>query len=75
MDLGHVEIRPASVYRLPFPDGWYEKVRHVLIELNLQSDPDVLLIDARDDHKPSGSKAKISRSSASIPAQGPSGSS
>jgi hypothetical protein len=35
----------------------FEKVRGILRELKLSEDPDIVLIDARRDNKPSGSKA------------------
>jgi hypothetical protein len=36
---------------------WLEKVRNVLKSLKLSEDPDIVLIDARNDNKPAGSKA------------------
>jgi len=35
----------------------YKRVQNILEELNLKNHPDIILIDARDDNKPSASKA------------------
>ena len=40
-----------------FTAAEYEKVRRILQELKLENDPFIILIDARDDNKPSASKA------------------
>jgi hypothetical protein len=40
-----------------FTEDEERKVRRTLTDLNLTNDPDVVLIDARMDNKPSGSKA------------------
>lgn len=42
---------------LYFSETEHLKVEGLLRELGLQSDPNIVLIDARDDNKPSGSKA------------------
>lgn len=40
-----------------FTKSHHEKVKRILEELDILNDPDVVLIDARNDNKPSGSKA------------------
>lgn len=40
-----------------FTDSEWERVQKILRELGLQDSPDVILIDARETNKPSGSKA------------------
>jgi hypothetical protein len=40
-----------------FSDAEYERVHRILVRLDLRSDPDIILIDGREDNKPSGSKA------------------
>jgi len=40
-----------------FTDEEEERAVAILKELNLLNSPDVILIDAREDNKPSGSKA------------------
>lgn len=40
-----------------FTSSEYGKVRRILEELKLENDPNIILIDARDDNKPSASRA------------------
>lgn len=42
---------------LYFSDGELAKVQNILKEINLQGKPNIILIDARESNKPSGSKA------------------
>lgn len=51
------DAREALKVILFFTDQEERKLRRVLTELGLTDDPDVVLIDARMDNKPSGSRA------------------
>jgi len=53
------ETERAIKVILYFTDSEYEKVMKVLNDLGITGCPDVVLIDARDDNKPSASNAKI----------------